>query len=55
MAEIKKESENSCAVLNAVTHSENIARTQCVVISGPFYVDSSSDEVLKSVPVLTVR
>ena len=39
----------------AVTHSENIARTQCVVISGPFYVDSSSDEVLRSVPVLTVR
>jgi hypothetical protein len=55
MAEIKKESENSCAVLNAVTHSENTARTQRVVISRLLHVDSSSDDVLKSVPVLTVQ
>ena len=54
MTENKNEAESG-AVLNAVTHSENTARTQCVVISGPFYVDSSSDEGLKSVPVLTVR
>ena len=37
----------------AVTHSENTARTQRVVINRLLHVDSSSNDVLKSVPELT--
>jgi hypothetical protein len=39
----------------AVTHSENIVRTHYVVVSCPLHVDSSSDDVLKSVAVPSVQ
>ena len=39
----------------AVTHSENTARTQRVVINRLLHVDSGSDDLLKSMAVLTVQ